>query len=159
MGPDTLPAVWTRHPGSAFLVATDRAEGRVVGCVAVTPFHTFHKERAPGVDTVAHEAAIFRLAVDPTVRRRGLGRALMLAAHAHAASHGATHVSLYTGNEASKAFYRSLGYTNESLDRALLVLYGPTRRPKGLLAPVKVWWQRRRVAPGGTTFVFLEKDQ
>ncbi len=104
--------------------------------------------------TVPHEAAIFRMAVDPSLRRRGLGRALMDAAHAHAAAHGATIISLETGNEASKKFYASLGYTSESLDRALAVLYGPSRRPVGLLAPVKLWWQRRRTAPGGTTFVY-----
>jgi len=58
------------------------------------------------------------LAVHPRARRRGVGRALMLAVFHEFAGRGATHVDLRTREENSnaQAFYRSLGMTLVSRD-------------------------------------------
>ena len=56
------------------------------------------------------------LFVDPGARRGGVGRALLEAAHAFAASRGAVRVSLETAvdNHAAQRLYESLGYVRET---------------------------------------------
>lgn len=63
------------------------------------------------------EAEILTLAVAPAARRRGLGRALMLAAAARAASLGAAAMFLEagTGNDAALALYARMGFARIGL--------------------------------------------
>lgn len=59
----------------------------------------------------ADEAEILTLAVDPAMRRRGLGRALVVAAALRASAGGARTLFLEveTGNDAARALYSGLG--------------------------------------------------
>jgi ribosomal-protein-alanine N-acetyltransferase len=62
--------------------------------------------------TAAGEAEILTLAVTPSARGQGLGRALLQAAAGHAASLGAASIFLEVGadNPAALALYASLGF-------------------------------------------------
>jgi ribosomal protein S18 acetylase RimI-like enzyme len=62
----------------------------------------------------ALECYLAELYVVPDMRRRGLGRALMLAAIEHARDAGADHMDLGTGEQdvAARALYESLGFSN-----------------------------------------------
>jgi ribosomal protein S18 acetylase RimI-like enzyme len=62
----------------------------------------------------ALECYLAELYVVPERRGRGLGRALMEAAIAHARSRGATHMELGTAESdlAARALYESLGFSN-----------------------------------------------
>ncbi len=162
MGPVTLPATWLR-PGYTFLVAVEAVgkpgggaaaapQERVVGCVAVAPRHTLHKERlvGAGAPPAPHEASVWRLAVDANVRRYGVGRLLMAAAHAAAVAGGARNVSLITANRASMAFYHRLGYAGETERRACDVLFGAGQEAAahGLQGRMKLWSLRTRLRKG-----------
>src|ERR1700743_3291542 len=63
------------------------------------------------------EAEILTLAVAPLVRGKGLGRALLRAAAAHAATLGATSIFLEVGadNPAALALYAGLGFERVGL--------------------------------------------
>jgi ribosomal-protein-alanine N-acetyltransferase len=67
----------------------------------------------------ADEAEILTIAVLPAMRQQGLGRALLLAAHARAAEAGARTVYLEVSpaNTMAQAMYRRLGYTEIALRR------------------------------------------
>jgi GNAT superfamily N-acetyltransferase len=60
---------------------------------------------------------IYDVEVDPPMRGRGFGRALMLAAHGWAESQGATVVELnvFGGNTVARGLYSSLGYAENSV--------------------------------------------
>ena len=60
----------------------------------------------------ADEAEILTLAVAPTARRKGLGRALVRAVAAHARTLGIRNVFLEVGagNDAAQGLYRGLGF-------------------------------------------------
>lgn len=79
-----------------FTVLVAEQDGAPVGCVAVSG--------APPV--------ISNLAVHPAYRRRGIGRALLAAAEAFAAAHGAERVLLdvHADNEPAVALYQAEGY-------------------------------------------------
>jgi ribosomal protein S18 acetylase RimI-like enzyme len=68
----------------------------------------------PGIWSDALECYLAELYVVPALRRRGLGRALMLAAIEHARARGADHMDLGTGEQdvAARALYESLGFSN-----------------------------------------------
>jgi len=153
MTPDTIFRTWRVPGASEFLVAV--AGGRIVGCVAVAAHHTLHKERAAGVPARPGEASVWRLSVDPSARRLRIGRRLMDAAEAWAAAHGATAVTLVTGNVASKQFYRRIGYATESMPRARHVLFGPAgAHPVGWLDRARHLRLSSRLHPSsGTVFV------
>ena len=57
-----------------------------------------------------HRAEVKKLLVHPSARRRGLARALMLAAEAAAADAGRTLLTLDTASDGAEALYRALGY-------------------------------------------------
>ena len=151
----TLAAAWCVPGASAFLVAEDARSGRVLGCVAVRAQHTLHKEaqEAGRAAPPPGEASVWRLSVAPEARRAGVGRALMRAAETWARARGCAHISLVTGNTASKVFYRQLGYELEDAARAARVLFGPTCRPSGLLGWLKSSMLHARLSPArGTVF-------
>jgi ribosomal protein S18 acetylase RimI-like enzyme len=62
-------------------------------------------------------AELTELYVDPTHRRRGIGRALVRRVEALAMERGATELVLLTGldNQEAQAFYRRLGYRETAL--------------------------------------------
>jgi ribosomal protein S18 acetylase RimI-like enzyme len=68
----------------------------------------------PGMWSDALECYLAELYVVPAHRRLGLGRALMLAAMAHARERGADYMDLGTGEQdlAARALYESLGFSN-----------------------------------------------
>lgn len=107
-------------------VATSDEPPAVVGFVAVR--------------AVADEAEILNVAVSPTARRGGVGRALVRHALAHAATAGAYSVFLEVrpSNEAAMTLYRSLGfvevgrrprYYRAPVEDALVLRRGPAVRP------------------------------
>jgi ribosomal protein S18 acetylase RimI-like enzyme len=68
----------------------------------------------PAIWSEALECYLAELYVAPPMRRRGLGRALMLAAIELARGRGADHMDLGTGEQdlAARALYESLGFDN-----------------------------------------------
>ncbi|WP_240615890.1 GNAT family N-acetyltransferase [Nakamurella deserti] len=70
---------------------------------------------------------IYDVEIDEGFRGRGLGRALMLAAHGWAQSQGATVVELnvFGGNAVARALYTSLGYTERSVHMAKTLVPEP----------------------------------
>ena len=83
----------------ASLIATTSSRDKLAGLVMTT-------EVARGI------AHIAQLAVDPTIRRQGLGRRLLLAAASRSASLGAERLTLIVDEEnaAARALYASLGF-------------------------------------------------
>lgn len=93
------------------LVAVDAADGRLVGSVMV------------GYD--GHRGWLYYLAVDPSRRGAGIGRALVAVAEARVAALGGPKVNLQVraGNADAMAFYAQLGYAVDdvvSLGRRLV---------------------------------------
>ena len=80
------------------------------GCVS--GFCAAHFERSPGLARESCRAEITELVVEPTARRRGLGRALAHAAFAWARERGASRVEVRVAarNDAGQAFWRRLGF-------------------------------------------------
>jgi ribosomal protein S18 acetylase RimI-like enzyme len=68
----------------------------------------------PSLYTGALDAHLEELYVVPERRGRGLGRALLEAAMAHARERGAAHIDLGTSEDdvAARALYESAGFTN-----------------------------------------------
>jgi ribosomal protein S18 acetylase RimI-like enzyme len=101
---------WARErlaaPGVRAVVA--ELDGAPVGYVVTTEI------RRAGTPLAAPRAFLLvdELAVAPTARRRGVGRALMDAAHGLARASGLPRVELdvRSWNEAALGFYRALGY-------------------------------------------------
>ncbi len=130
----------------AYWVAVARGGGgALVGCVCVREGHTLGREAERGAAEAPGEASVWRLSVAPAARRLGAGRALMAAAEAHARARGARHMSLITGNDASRAFYCAIGYRPEELGRATRVLFGPSQRPATLLGRLRAAFLPRRL--------------
>jgi tRNA threonylcarbamoyladenosine biosynthesis protein TsaB len=99
-----FPEAWTA-PAIAQLLATP-------GTFAFAGAQGFILVRA-----AADEAEILTIAVAPEARRRGLGRALLDAAAAHAVSLGAQRLFLEvsTANDAALALYRGAGFAQAGL--------------------------------------------
>ena len=93
--------------------------GTITGAISLRVYDTPPDPRM----VPTRRAHVDALVVAEGARRRGIGRALMDAAAAWARQRGATRVVLtvWAGNEAARAFYRSLGYDlrSEALDRKL----------------------------------------
>ena len=89
--------------GGGRLLWVARAGGAVIGTVQLDL-----EKRANG----SHRAELIKLMVHPRARRRGLGRALMLAAQDEARRRGRRTLVLDTRQgDPSEALYRSLGWT------------------------------------------------
>jgi acetyltransferase len=84
----------------------------------------------PGVGPrFAHRADVVRLMVHPSAQGRGLGRALLDAAVAHARALGFEQLLLSTrGGTTLPAFYAALGWTEVGVFPAALHLGGDDRR-------------------------------
>lgn len=69
---------------------------------------------------VVDELHIGTVGVDPEVRRRGLGRGMMLQAHKWAFNRGATaaHLEVRAGNAPAIALYQRIGYRHVGVRRA-----------------------------------------
>ena len=91
---------------SVLIVAEDD-QGALIGFTQLYP--TFCSVRA------AHTFVLYDLFVTPTARGAGAGRALMLAAEAHARDAGATRMELSTAktNVVGQALYESLGWERD----------------------------------------------
>ena len=101
-----------RRESVVFVAETD--DGKIVGFCQLYP--TFCSVRA------AHTYVLYDLFVSPDARGTGAGRALMLAAEAHAAKTGAAKMELSTAktNAVAQGLYESQGWVR---DDAFLV-YG-----------------------------------
>lgn len=95
-----------RRKQSVIYVAED-AGGRIVGFTQLYP--TFCSVRA------AHTFVLYDLFVDPSARRTGAGRALMLAAEAHCRKKGAARMELSTAktNIPGQSLYESLDWIRD----------------------------------------------
>jgi len=106
LGPDgsNLFGIWSRSD-RCFLVAEFR--GRVIGCCGV--------KRGTDSQGTAEEScpvcSVWKVSVDASMRRSGVGQLLMEAAEAWALDAGATEMNLCTGNPAARDFYcKRMGY-------------------------------------------------
>jgi GNAT superfamily N-acetyltransferase len=104
--PDAFAAELRRHveAGDIEVLAT-RLEGRVVG-VLVLAFR-------PNVSLGAPFASIEDLYVRPQARRRGVGGALLQAAHDRCTSHGISYLEAQVEEGAAGDFYEAYGYEPE----------------------------------------------
>jgi len=89
-------------PGVTFLVAKDAATGRVIGCVI--------GDRNKG------NARVMNLAIDPTWRRRGVGRSLLRAIDA-AIPGGDVTLMVQEFNTGAQALYASEGFLRAGFAR------------------------------------------
>jgi ribosomal protein S18 acetylase RimI-like enzyme len=68
-------------------------------------------------------ASVYDVEVEPALRGKGYGRAVMLVAESYARSHGATTLRLHVfgGNTVARSLYESLGYetTNVMMSKSL----------------------------------------
>lgn len=108
--PALTQAVWQdmlRHPGMHVLLA--ELEGRVVGTLTVSFLPNLTRLARP-------YGVIENVVVDFSVRRQGVGQALMAAAETLAHGVKAYKLMLMTGHqvETAQAFYRSCGYDQHS---------------------------------------------
>ncbi|WP_066559183.1 GNAT family N-acetyltransferase [Croceicoccus bisphenolivorans] len=106
-----LPDALAEHSGAFSLIA--RQDGEPVGLAnCFTGFSTF--ACAPLVN-------IHDIAVLPSARGKGIGRALMRAIAEEAKKRGACKITLevLSGNEGAKALYASEGYAAYALDPAM----------------------------------------
>lgn len=96
------------RPGVAVLMA-ETPEGKAVGCVQVQVAMEFFSG--------APEAYVAALMVGRAAEGHGVGRALMAAAEAWARERGLRRLSLevFAGNARARAFYRKLGFQEDSL--------------------------------------------
>jgi ribosomal-protein-alanine N-acetyltransferase len=100
----SFPTVWRaeayaielRNPSGCYLVA--RWQGRVIGFA--------------GMWLIREEGHIATLAVDPAVRRRGVGRQLLIALIRQAIGRGATRMTLEVreSNQAARVLYDRFGF-------------------------------------------------
>lgn len=83
-------------------------EGRVVGYVHLADYDVLYAD---------HMKNIMGIAVDPSCRRQGVGRALLEAGERWAKESGAEGVRLVSGESrvGAHAFYRALGYTGNKM--------------------------------------------
>ncbi len=94
---EVVPAVSSGN--TALLVA--RRDGRLAGTVQLI---LAMRENQP------HRGEIAKLLVAPRARRQGVARALMQAAHDHAAAADKTLLVLDTADDGAERLYRSLGW-------------------------------------------------
>lgn len=89
--------------GESILLIAEAAEGRIVGFCQIYP--TFCSV------LMAPVGVLYDLLVTPEARGMGVGRALLLAAEAHAADAGMARMDLSTGihNRTAQTLYESLG--------------------------------------------------
>lgn len=146
-----LISYWMKPNYSHFWVA--EVQNKIVGCVACRLQHALiHPSSSQSNESFkTAEASIWRLTVDPSCRKLGIGRILMDHAEKWAVEHGADHMSLVTANRASALFYRRLGYTIESRERCEKYTYTEgTWKPGWVMEPMV----RSRTDPvTGTLFV------
>jgi ribosomal protein S18 acetylase RimI-like enzyme len=118
-GPTRLPgrheavrALLARDP-DALVVACDDASGTVVGTLIV------------GWD--GWRCHLYRMAVEPSARRRGIGQALMAAADERARRLGAKRhdAMVDDGNELGIAFWDAIGFAPDTHDRRWSRLVDP----------------------------------
>jgi len=97
---------WERQGNVALVVQGD---GRLLGALTLHQMIVLHRERPVG--------RISSLVVDPQVRGRGLGRALVRAAEEALARAGCglVEVTSHVRRAQAHAFYRHLGYEETSL--------------------------------------------
>ncbi|HUK69628.1 MAG TPA: N-acetyltransferase [Streptosporangiaceae bacterium] len=110
---------WTGHTPDQFLVAVlgralaspppGTGGGEIAGCIRVVSPTTLPSN--------AHVRRIQGLAVDPAVRCRGIGRALVDAACERASGEGATRITLrvLSSNAAARNLYAAAGFTVEGI--------------------------------------------
>jgi ribosomal protein S18 acetylase RimI-like enzyme len=96
-----LQALW-QHDPDALIVATD--DGRVIGTLIAS--------------WDGWRAGFYRLAVDPSYRRNGLGRSLVTAGEDRLRRLGARRLSLFAvaAHPAASAFWPALGYQLDTED-------------------------------------------
>ena len=95
----------------------------------------------------AGEAEVKNMAVDPAYQRRGIGRALMAAAIAHARRDGCATLVVATaaGDTGNLRFYQRLGFRMRSVERDAFTPatgYAPGLEVDGIALRDRVWLDR-----------------
>jgi len=95
------------HRKESVVIVAEDADGALIGFTQLYP--TFCSVRA------AHTFVLYDLFVTPSARGTGAGRALMLAAEAHARQAGAARMELSTArtNKIGQSLYESVGWTRD----------------------------------------------
>lgn len=118
----SFAAAWSPAWDEAALAALLAAPGH---------FAFYHMDGFVLARAAGGEAEILTLAVMPSARRQGLGRALMLAAMAHAGQAGAGVLFLEVGveNRAALALYAGLGFAQAGLRKGYYAAPGALEKP------------------------------
>lgn len=153
MTQEALNTRWAKPGESAFFVA--EYKGRVIGCVGVLGKHTLYKEqrRSASNPNKGDEASIWRLSVDASARRLGVGKKLVARVEEWCKEQGYTRISLVCGNTESKRFYERIGYKQVPFERAVAMMFGGfpdkiTGTGLGIIDRLKLAALRRRVGRG-----------
>lgn len=134
MREDDYPSVrtlWESCKGMGLNDVDDSLEGisRFLARNPTTCLVALEEDRIVGSILVGYDgrrAYVYHLAVDPSYRRRGVGRNLVESALSQLSELGATKVSLvvFSGNDAGNAFWERLGFRERQdltyRDRALV---------------------------------------
>jgi ribosomal protein S18 acetylase RimI-like enzyme len=93
-------------------------DGQVAGYVRLS--HPFP------IESSSHVLHISGIVVDPTLQRRGVGRALLQAAEAEARTRGVRRITLrvLAPNDAARSLYEACGYAVEGVQRGEFYLDG-----------------------------------
>ncbi len=91
------------------IFVAENSEGKLIGFCQIYPSFCSVAATKIGV--------LYDLFVDPTARKTGAGRVLMLAAHEYATNNGMTRLDLSTAknNLAAQALYESLGWERDDI--------------------------------------------
>jgi len=122
---DEAIALWKRTPGMGLSEADSRE--RITAFIARNPGLSFVAEDRSGTGLVGtilcgsdtRRGYLYHLAVDPAIRRQGLGTRLAAAAMAALRAQGVdkAHLMVIAGNEVGTAFWKAAGWTyREDID-------------------------------------------
>jgi GNAT superfamily N-acetyltransferase len=117
-GGRNLVHAWMNQNDRTMLVATDSSEGLIVGCIGVKVGKDMTKQ-----ETGSTVASVWRMSVEESFRRQGVGLSLIRAAEEWARQQGCSSVVLETTNKFAAQFYIKAGYREEPFPKEQSIIH------------------------------------